>query len=90
MFSKRLELTSDQEEKLGAILEGYRGRFGNLRLHMHPLYTALRDSLNTDIRAILTPAQQEKFETMLHEFNERRRWKFDHGHGDGPPLREPE
>lgn len=90
MFSKKLQLTSEQEHKLQEILESYRVRFGNLRHNLHPRYMALRDSLNTDIRAMLTPEQQEKFETMLHEFNPGRRWKHDRGRGDRPPMPEME
>lgn len=94
IFSKRLDLTSEQEQKLGDILESYKPRFGDLRLRMHPRYTALRDSLNADIRTILTAEQQEKFETMLREFKPRMRWRHDRepapGHGEPPPMREPD
>jgi Spy/CpxP family protein refolding chaperone len=93
-FSKRLDLTAEQVKKLGDILESYRLRFGDLRMSMHPRYTALRDSLNADIRAILTPEQQEKFETMLREFKPRRRWRHEREPviiPDGPPpMREPD
>jgi len=92
MFSKRLDLTSEQEQKLEEILESYRMRFGDLRMSMHPRYTALRDSLNADIRAILTAEQQEKFETMLREFKPRRPWKHrrDSVPGEPSPMREPD
>jgi len=92
IFSKRLDLTPEQEKKLDDILESYKPRFGDLRLRMHPRYTALRDSLNADIRAILTPEQQDKFETMLREFKPRMRWKHErergHDRGEPPPMRE--
>ncbi len=92
IFSKRLDLTLDQEQKLGDILESYRMRFDDLRLTRHPRFVALRDSLNADIRAILTLEQQNKFETMLREFKPRRRWKHerDPGLGEPPPMREPD
>jgi Spy/CpxP family protein refolding chaperone len=77
MFSRRLDLTPEQEGKLREILENYRERFGALRMNLHPQYVALRDSLNAEIRAVLTPEQQEKFEAMMREFNLGRHHRFD-------------
>ncbi len=93
-FSKRLDLTSEQEQKVEDILESYKMRFGDLRLAMHPRYVALRDSLTADIRAILTQEQQEKFEKMLREFKPRMRWRHERNpgldRGEPPAMREPD
>ncbi len=63
-FSHELGLTPAQQDKLAAALENYRGRFGNLRRSMHPRYLAMRDSLHIEIRAMLAPEQQKKFDEM--------------------------
>jgi len=81
LFARHLELTPEQEEKLATILEEYQKKFRKLR--MEPQHRALRDSLQTEIRALLTPEQQEKFEAMQPPFE---KWRGPgHRHPPGPP-----
>ena len=69
-MTHELDLDSDQQEKIGAILE--RG---------HQTMRGVLDETSRDIRALLRPDQQEKFDRM------RPRSPFPHGglHGGPPP-----
>lgn len=72
-FSRQLDLTPQQQAKLAQILENYRQSFGSFRRTMQPRYMAMRDSLNAEIRTILTPAQQQKFDEMIQRFEGRHK-----------------
>ena len=66
-ITDELELSAEQQDEFDRILAGYRQRFGELRRHLHPRFSALRDSLDQQIAAILTPAQREKFEELKQQ-----------------------
>ena len=70
-FGRELDLTAGQQAELDHVLANYRERFSEIRRSMHPRYNALRDSLDAEIRALLTPAQQEKFDRMKSEARSR-------------------
>jgi Spy/CpxP family protein refolding chaperone len=63
-FSKKLELTPQQQAALDSILAGNRLQFDDLRRRLHPRFSALRDSLDQQILVILTPEQREKFHAL--------------------------
>lgn len=88
-FSRQLDLTSQQHGKLTRILENYRQRFGTIRRTMNPRYMAVRDSLHAEIYAILTPQQQEKFNSMIHRFGGRHRKMLGQPPSKGPPESDP-
>lgn len=72
-FSDQLDLTPRQRAELDSILAGNRQRFDELRRRTHPRYSALRDSLDRQILAILTPPQREKFESLKRQ--RRQPWR---------------
>ncbi len=68
----RLSLSSDQVDKLGAILEETRGRFHALRDKFEPEVKAIQDQQTSRIRAILNDQQRAEFEKLRQE-RERER-----------------
>jgi Spy/CpxP family protein refolding chaperone len=72
-FTRELQLTSDQQEKIGAIID-------DTRVQMRALYSPLdgqRDKIRQQgrdrMRAILTPEQLPKFEQFMQRIDEQRR-----------------
>jgi Spy/CpxP family protein refolding chaperone len=63
-FSSALQLTPQQREQVGAILEAKRQRIDALRAELRPQFDELRASTSAEIRALLTPEQQGKFDEM--------------------------
>jgi Spy/CpxP family protein refolding chaperone len=59
-MTKKLELTDEQRSQVEQIMTEYRGRMEEL----HSQMDALRKEKHGKISAVLTPAQQEKFEKM--------------------------
>ena len=70
-FDAKLNLTPDQEERLAAILEQKRGKIDALRSEMRPKFEEIRKTTRVEIRQILTPEQQTKFDKMSAEWEER-------------------
>ncbi len=71
-FERELKLTPHQKEQLRRILEDHRRRFISLHRTFRPELLRIRESLNHDIRGILTPEQRRKFDRMIHRFPKRR------------------
>jgi len=63
-FSRELNLTPEQREKVAAILEAKRQKMQALRSEIRPKYEELRQSTKAEIRKILAPEQQERFEKL--------------------------
>lgn len=77
-FSRKLELTPDQKEKVKAILEAKRQKIKALREQVGPKFEEIKSSTEAEIRKILTPGQQEKFESFKKKWEgrwEKRRLK---------------
>ena len=70
-FDRKLNLSSDQEERLALILEQKRGKIDALRKEIRPKFEEIRNMTRTEIRQILTPEQQTKFDKMSAEWEER-------------------
>lgn len=75
-FTSKLKLTSDQQQKMSEILESTRSRMDALRQEAFPKFRQIRESSKAEIRALLTPEQQIKFDAMAAErearFEKRR------------------
>lgn len=63
-FSRELNLTPEQKEKVAAILEAKRQKMQTLRAEIRPKYEELRQSTKAEIRKLLIPEQREKFEKL--------------------------
>ena len=70
-FSKRLNLTADQQTEIGKILETGHQRMRSLHEQVRPQFESLRAETSGQIRALLKPEQAEKFDAMESEFNKR-------------------
>ena len=78
-FTRKLSLTSDQQQKVSVILDETRVKLDALRQESRPKFEAIRNSSKEEIRKILTPEQIGKFEIMSAEMDA----KFKKRHG-GP------
>ena len=79
---ERLDLTDEQRERIAAILQQSRPLTDSVLQSSLPRLRAIRDSVRSQIRAVLTPEQQERFDAM------ERRWG-DRGPGEWGGLMEP-
>jgi Spy/CpxP family protein refolding chaperone len=92
MLTKQLKLTSDQQTKVQEIFQTEQSQMNGLRedttLSKDEMHTKMMDmhkSSDAQVRAILDPAQQKKFDEMQ---TRREPWEgHHHGGGDqpGPP-----
>jgi len=79
---ERLDLTAEQRERIDAILRQSRPLTDSVLQSSLPRLRAIRDSVRLQVRAVLTPEQQERFDEM------ERRWG-DRGPGEWGVPREP-
>lgn len=77
-MEKKLELTADQQTQLKAIYDKNAAERKALRESMHRLH----ESTNNDIRAILTPEQQAKFDKMKERRKQKHMEKKNKHHTD--------
>jgi Spy/CpxP family protein refolding chaperone len=66
-FFEELDLTEDQRARIVAVLEGRRGEMDAVMSEVSPRMRAIGDSIDAEIRSILTPAQREKFDQSRRE-----------------------
>jgi hypothetical protein len=72
-FSSDLALSSQQKEEISAILKARRAETEKLLAEYRPKFEAVRTSTQDDIRKVLTPEQQKKFDKLLEK--RHRGWK---------------
>lgn len=76
-LSRQLQLTPDQRSKVESILvQGHRritAVYWNSQKEARPQYDAVHADIRNQIRAVLTPAQQPKFDAFLKRLDEERR-----------------
>ncbi len=80
-----LELTDDQRQQVKEILEVRHGEAAKILKGIEPRLRAQLDTITVEIRSLLTPEQQERFDLMLEREEEmftRRMARPDTG---GPP-----
>ena len=63
-MTKTLDLTPDQQAKIGPILEQAKPQMKAARQESREKMKAVRDSLRSQIRPILTPVQQQKWDSI--------------------------
>ncbi|MDO8730459.1 MAG: hypothetical protein Q7J69_04660 [Candidatus Omnitrophota bacterium] len=71
-FSAQLKLTSEQTEQVKVLLETKRQKMEGLRTEIRPRREEIRISTQSEIRKLLSPEQQEKFDRMEKEWQVRR------------------
>jgi Spy/CpxP family protein refolding chaperone len=66
-LGRKLDLTSQQREKIHDTLLDARGKLQGLRGEFHPRFMAIMAETHRQIAAQLTPEQQAKFEDYVRE-----------------------
>jgi Spy/CpxP family protein refolding chaperone len=84
-FERQLKLTPDQKAKVDAIFQAGRQQMDQIYAEIRPRLEALRDSTSVQIRQLLTPEQQLKFDKL--EAKRRQHFEERFGH---PPSTPPE
>ncbi|MDE2039817.1 MAG: hypothetical protein KGO96_08670 [Elusimicrobia bacterium] len=72
-FSRELGLSDPQRLSVQAALEASAGRLRSLREETAAKFKAIRAQTRSDIRAMLTPEQQKRFDEMARRWDSRRR-----------------
>lgn len=80
-FFERLGITEEQREQIRIILEASRPLTDSILQSSMPRLSAIHDSVRAEIRAVLTPEQQEQFDAM------EGRWGGPGGARRGDPPR---
>ncbi len=83
---QRLDLTAEQRSRIVAIMKRGRPRTDSVLRHMLPRLRAVTDSIHAEIRAVLTPEQLARWDSMLAEMRTRR-GRMRHGQGRRGPGR---
>ncbi len=71
-MKRDLALSEQQATEIRAILDQTRGEYRALRAEVRPRYDALRRNARVRIRSLLTPEQQQRFDTRVAERDARR------------------
>jgi Spy/CpxP family protein refolding chaperone len=71
-FTKKLDLTAEQRRDVAEVLRAKRERIESVRGEAKPRMEEIRENARREIRALLAPEQQKKFDAMEEE-RERRR-----------------
>jgi Spy/CpxP family protein refolding chaperone len=75
-LDSKLDLTDEQKTRVESILESKHSQAKTIFEESRPKMEALRKSTDTEIRAILTPEQQVKFDKFALERQEKHKeWK---------------
>ena len=82
MLTERLKLRPDQVKKIDGILEQAGQEYMKARAQIRPLFDEIRNRQRDQIQAILDPEQQEAYDKLIKEMEQRRRPPPpDHGRG---------
>jgi Spy/CpxP family protein refolding chaperone len=85
-LNKKLHLSPDQKNQVAAVLEKNHPAMTALHEQFRPKFQALREATRTEIRQLLTPSQQKKFDELSAKWDKRWAGRFP-GHlppGEGP------
>lgn len=72
-FNSKLKLTVEQKTSVGTILDNKRKKIELMRAEAKPRFEELRATTRAEIRKVLTPEQQEKFDVMQSRWESRRK-----------------
>jgi Spy/CpxP family protein refolding chaperone len=71
-LNQRLQLTPDQQTKIAASIDATRSRWASLYAPLDAPREEIRKEGRANIRAVLTPDQQTKFDEFLKVLDEQR------------------
>ena len=72
-LTTKLQLTPTQQNQVAGILESKRQKMDALRTEIRSHFDELRTSTSAEIRQLLTPEQQKRFDAMEAEWEARRK-----------------
>jgi Spy/CpxP family protein refolding chaperone len=72
-FTRELQLTPEQQTKVGAIIDDTRAQVRALYAPLDAQHEQLRQQGRARIRAILTPEQLPKFDQFMQRIDERKK-----------------
>ena len=72
-LNKKLDLNSEQVEKITKIIEAKKEKYRAIKDQIKPQMEALRKTSSNEIKALLNPEQQEKFAAL--EAEKKARWE---------------
>ena len=75
MYTRDLNLNSEQQKQIQAILTQTRARYAEIHQQADPEYEKARQQGRERIRQVLTPEQLPKFEELLRQMDEERRMR---------------
>ncbi len=81
-FSATLHLTPEQRMQVAAIFEAKRQKIEALRAEMRPKFEEIRTSTSAEIRRLLTPEQQPRFDVMETEWHRKMKRFHERMKGD--------
>jgi len=72
-FTEELQLTPDQQKQIGTIISDTRAKWQALYVPLDAQKEAIRQQARAQIRALLTPDQQPKFDAFMQRLDERHK-----------------
>ena len=72
-MTRTLELTADQQKQFGAIIDNTRSRWQALYAPLDATKEQIRQEGRANIRSILTPDQQLRFDDYMRRLDEQRK-----------------
>ena len=72
-LDRQLDLSPEQQDSIAAILERQRSAMDSLWREIGPQIETLRLTIRSEIRAHLTPSQQQKYQAMTQEYDAKWR-----------------
>ncbi len=69
---RELNLTDEQTKSVSAILDETRNEYRSLRAEVRPRFEEPRQKARTKIRALLTPEQQQEFDSIVAQQDAQR------------------
>lgn len=72
-FTRELQLTPDQQNQLGTIIDETRAQWAAQHEQNHQKNEAIRQQAHARIRAILTPQQIPEFDAFMQRLDEQRK-----------------
>jgi len=74
-LTERLQLSAEQQKQIGAEIDDTRAKWQTLSAQFDGQHEAMRQQFRANIRAILTPEQQVKFDERIKQLDEERKKK---------------
>jgi Spy/CpxP family protein refolding chaperone len=72
LLTRELDLSSAQQDSVRSLLARRRQGMDSLYALIRPSMEQIRDSIRADVRALLTPAQQERYRALSARLDARR------------------